>query len=269
MRRAGPCVACVLAAVGCVRPAFAGDELPSWARSEARPFVATRAEAGSILRGTCDLGFGKPFWTWVGVETQALSSTESTTVTGTLTGYTPIASVYLGARHWWSHGKGWLPAAAEYSAADLDHRVGPRVDMTTLLGSAKGWIPMGRFGIPLEANWTYRLDGPFHQVFFDEPNRVIATGRQLWEANAGLAASLDARRTLWVSAQGEWLHVPSRSEGTTLRVGPAAFYAFNERWDVGMLFLFAVYSPDRLGFVSAATGAAVVRWSWATGVASR
>lgn len=236
--------------------------LPSahWSNSKARPFIAGLADAGGLLRTRWMLGYGKPHWTWAGVETEAVTTTEMGFTTVRARVALLIVDVAVAYRKTWSYRRSLVDREPPYHDADL--KGGAKTEYHSLDLWLWGLIPIGKGYFDWELEAVHLIGVPRGVDLYEEWLRVVV--RPSW-AIAGRLGYVQTFRKgrLGIGALSEWIWPGARA--STYRVGPLVSYAFNAKWDVALLLTTPVKSPDDLGFYNGLWGTLRARYRFAFG----
>ncbi|MDB4976604.1 MAG: hypothetical protein JWN48_4945 [Myxococcaceae bacterium] len=231
-----------------------------WSSGRPRPFAAVVLDAGASVRGRLMLGYGKPHWTWAGLELEAASTSDTAITAARARIALVVADVALAFRRTSAYRRTWVEREQSYSDADLKGR--PRASYRSLDLDVWGLIPAGSGLVQWELE-TVRLYGiPRNADVYEEWLR--APVRPPWTTAARLAYAY----TFWhgrasAGAMGEWLWLGGR--GALYRLGPLLSYAFTPHWEATLLLTTPVSSPDQLSFFSGLYGTIRVRWKFASG----
>lgn len=247
-----------------VEPPTPSESPYHWDRGRARLAVSTRLDLGLIGRAQLHVGYGRPYWIWVGAEVHALTTTEMGALYLGVRASSPVLEISVGYRLNAAYYRGPLGEQEHYSDADLEATEAPSryraVDLDLY-----GIVPLRRVFIPIELAATYL---PSAQPRYEEWFRMVATGGWIVAVRAAPLFTFDARRRHRVGVLGEFLFDSGRS-ATTIRLGPAYQFAITPVVDLYLVGTFAAKSPDSLSTWNDLWGTASLRWRWASGDTDR
>ena len=231
-----------------------------WSTARIRPFAAAVVDAGTSVRARLLLGYGKPHWTWAGIELEG-GSTSDVGITAVRARIAlVVADVGLAYRRSWAYRRTWIEREHGYTDADL--KGSPKARYHSLDLDVWGLIPAGSGFVQWELE-AVRLYGiPGDADVYEEWLR--APVRPPWTTDARLAYAytfFDDRAA--VGAMAEWLWLGGR--GALYRLGPLLSYAFSPHWEATLLLTTPVHSPDDLAFFTGLYGTVRIRWKFASG----
>ena len=239
----------------------AGERIRAyWSEARARPFVAGVLDAGASVRGRVMLGWGKPHWTWGGIELEGSSTTDTGLAAVRARLALVVADVGLAYRRTYPYRRKFVAESDHHTDEAL--RGHPRARYRSLDLDVWGLIPAGSGFVQWEVEAVRLYGVPKGADVYEEWLR--APVRPPWVTDARLAYAyqfLDGRAT--AGLMGEWLWLGAR--GMLYRVGPLLGYTFTPHWEVNVLLTTPVSSPDDLRFFSGLYGTVRVRWRFATG----
>jgi hypothetical protein len=231
-----------------------------WSKQRLRPFVAGVLDVGTSARGRLMLGYGRPHWTWGGIELEG-GSTSDTAISAVRARIAlVIADVGVAYRGTWAYRRTWLERASGYRESDI--KGGPKTRYRSLDIDVWGLIPAGSGFVQWELE-AVRLYGiPRGRDIYEEWLR--APVRPPWTTASRLAYAY----TFWdgraaIGAMAEWLWLGGH--GALYRLGPLLSYAFTPHWEATVLLTTPVHSPDDLAFFTGLYGTVRVRWKFASG----
>jgi hypothetical protein len=231
-----------------------------WADGKVRLFLAGLVDVGLSVRGKMMVGYGKPHWTWIGLEFEGLSTTEMGL--GDVRARLALVLVDLAAsyRKTYSYRRSYLEREAHYDDGDL--KGGPKARYDSLDLWAWGLIPAGKGFFDWEFEALRVLSVPAGQEVYEEWLRTPV--RLPWATVCRLAyAHTFVDGKLSIGVMGEWLWPGHR--GFVYRAGPLGSFTFSPHWDVTGLMTVVVDSPDQLGFYNGIWGTLRARYRWASG----
>jgi hypothetical protein len=245
-----------LAAPPAVPPPSYSDH---WSQSLTRPFVAGIADVGAIARAKAMFGYGKPHWTWTGLELEGVTTTEfgATAVRARLA--LVLLDVAVAWRHTWAYDRAFVPRRARYVSADLTRGPAATYDSLDLWAWGLAPLPGGYADWEFEATRVY--GAPAGRDLYEEYFRAVIPPGWATTARLGYAVTFAEDRGS-AGAIGEWVWLGGR--GSVFRVGPLATWAFSPYFDVALELTTVVSSPDALDFYDGLWGTARLRYRFAT-----
>lgn len=230
-----------------------------WSSGKLRLFAAAVVDVGTSVRPRLLLGYGRPHWTWGGIELEAATTTSAGIAAVRARIALVAADLSVGLRRTWSYRRTWLTPASSYTDTDLEGS--PKARYRSLDLVAWGLVPVG----PGFAQWeveAVRLYGiPRGVDVYEEWLRAAV--RAPWTSATRLAyAYTFFHERAAVGAMVEWLWL---GRGSLYRAGPLVSYTFTPHWQASILLTTPVQGPDDLSFFTGLYGTARVRWQFATG----
>lgn len=235
-----------------------------WRAGRQRLFVAATLEAGNIyLRGTAAAGYGKPHWSWLGVEGSSTASPNGGVAYGGIRLASPYIDLRAGARYTFTTSLHYLAPKETYIRDDLEHNVGPKMRYLTLEAEVAAGYPIfggAVFGIA----GVYRPTGtPEGWNMFDQTLQVVAAPPVLWRARAGYLKSVDRWEMFRVGGAVEVVGNPAR-DLTVVRAGPTITALITHHLEAYGAALLVLHSPDKLGLAGGQIGELGFRYRWAS-----
>jgi hypothetical protein len=230
-----------------------------WSTARTRVFVSGVADLGALARVRGSFGYGKPHWTWGGIEAEAVSTSEVGFGVVRARLALLIADLAIAYRHTWSYRRSFLTREQRYEDADL--RTGPLARYHSLDMWLWGVIPAGSGYVDWEFE-ALRVYVPSGVDVYEEWLRTPL--RPPWGTVCRLGyVHMFFDQRVSAGAIGEW--VWPGPTGSVYRVGPLLSYAFGPHWDFTLLLTAVVYGPDELSFFNGLWGTARFRFKFASG----
>ncbi len=238
------------------------EALSYWDEGESRPFVSALGSLGAVSALTVAGGYGKPHWTWGGVEVTGLSTFEFAMLS-----VGPRLALVLGdltlKRRWtWAYVHRFLAAQPSYDADDLEVQRGTPARYEAWDLDLWGVFPLPHGFGQYDFGGTYVSGVPSDGTVFEEYNRIVMPNGWLWYARFGLGALLIDDR-LGAGVLGELLVVPDRDN--TWRLGPSLSFQATDHLCLLAVYTVPLSSPDELGAWLGAWGTLEARYAWASG----
>lgn len=232
-----------------------------WADQDARWFVSSDASLGftQSLRGT--VGYGQPFWRFVGLEAQVLSTLEF----GAIAVGPRIDALFINAlfdvRSTWAYSRHRPLRADTYTT--FEDASGPVSKYAALEGSLWTYLPLGPVLGYVEVNGIYVWDkraSPY--AVFEEYYRATLNADTAMFARAMLSVSA-FRESLRFGPAGDLVLTPGRDP--LVRVGGVIMQQFTPHLTLTVALTVPVASPDELPMFTQSWGILRLRYSFASG----
>ena len=198
------------------------------------------------LRPRATIGYGAPFWQFVGVDAWWMTNTAFTTAYLGWRANLPWLDVQIGGRKVYPFNRRLLPIRRSHNGDDLAFGDGDvrseyhAIDFETLIT-----LPLLHGGV-FNANQAVWVDAPRDRHLYEESLRVIMQPPFMLGTRTGYVYGFGASQDLKAGIMVEWLITPHR-EKNAVRVGPVALYTFSRHFDAQFAFSPNVYGPDELG----------------------
>jgi hypothetical protein len=238
-----------------------------WELGRTRPFLAGSAEAGfPYLRPRFAAGYGRPFWSWLGVEAYPLLSLGGVGQYFGGAAALPGFTLRGGARYFFPFERALLLPRDGYARTDLDLGEGPRADYLAYEAEATATAPLfsgSIFGV-LTGYRVTRVPNGYY--VFEESLRVVMEPPYVWRARLGYLLALSENGAIRVGAAGEVIGLPGR-EAFVVRAGLLGSVSISAELDVQVALIPVLASPDNLGLAGGDFGQLGIRYRFATGSA--
>lgn len=236
-----------------------------WRAGRQRLFMASTIEIGNIYaRGGVAAGYGKPHWTWIGLEGSSAVSPSGGVAYGGIRLASPYIDVRAGARYTFTASSHFLVPRDTYERHDIDDEVGPKLRYVTLEAEVAG-------GYPLLGGAVFGIVGIYHPTgtpegwnMFDQTLQIVASPPVLWRARAGYLVGVDKWEMFRVGAAVELVGNPAR-DLVVVRGGPTVTVLVTHHLEAFGAALLVIHSPDKLGIAGGQLGEIGFRYRWATG----
>lgn len=236
-----------------------------WAEGSARPFFATSIDLGYLyLRPRAIVGYGRPFWTWIGFEANPQVSQRFLGAYAGVRAELPFFDLRLGSRYVFSFQQAQLRPREEYGRLQLESRELPRLTYYDLEAELTGAIPFGPGSVLLLGTANRILGVPKDVFVFDQVLRVIVDPPWVYRGRIGFGMRLGPTGRIGMGLVGEVLHVPER-HASTIRAGIIATASLSNHLEVIGSFIPPFVGPDTLGIAQGDFGQLGIRYRWATG----
>jgi hypothetical protein len=239
-----------------------------WARGEPRTFAATTIDVGYLyLRPRLTLGYGKPYWRWVGLDLNPVATNYYLGAYGGIRFAIPHADLRLGARTVRAFQHNFLDQRPSYDAIDLNQSTGDKARYYTLEAELSTAIPAGPGSILSVLTYSANRGVPGDRYIYEEHMRTI-TSTWMWRARFGYGIRLGKEGNAMVGAVGEVLGLPGRKmpgSAYIYRVGMIGTFSISEHLEALLTIVAPVKGPDTIGIAGGDIAEFGLRYRWATG----
>ncbi|MET0339416.1 MAG: hypothetical protein ABW252_00355 [Polyangiales bacterium] len=262
--------ATALGAVLCIRlapaRAHAQDRTPSrvfandWSSGRTRAFLGWGAAAGSTSGTDLTVGYGKPYWTYLAFQADALTTRDAGMTHLRARLALVVADLAIGWGSTWSYRHTQLARAPRYASLSEDGRDAARY--RTFHAGLSGFIPApyGYIDWQTEALRVYQTDARL--AVYEEGLRAVIFPAWAFVGRLGYSYQFASKRAA-VGALAEGIYPGDRSEYVA-RIGPVFSWAFTPRIDVAATVTYTLHSPDRLDVYEDLWGNIRIRYRDAT-----
>jgi hypothetical protein len=248
------------------QPLAATSSLSYWDEGEPRAFLAERTVLGlGYGRVSADVGYGRPFWQWFGLETTGQLTLDSLSAQTGIKAAWMVAEGMFTLRRTYSFVHRALPRKTQVSSDDLRRKGAPGAGYTAIDAGLWGCVPYGRWLGTWELAWVRPLTLNPNELVLEEIQRVVVGSGGVWSGKLGFNVALSERKRAFVGAMGEYLGMVGRHPGTVLRAGPAFWVGITEHTELGGALTWPLHGPDELGFMTGMYGAIGVQYQFASG----
>ena len=232
-----------------------------WEDGAPRPFAAGRLEAGLHGRVLAQAGYGRPHWTWAGVQGAAFVTAHTSGVEAAVRGALPFLDLQLSTRRTRSFDRPPLAARATHDEAELS---GGHATLTVLDADLSGLLPAPAGLLAWEVEWVRPLELERGRHAFEETWQVAIDGGGAAAFRLGwLIGPLLGRVRLGPSA--ELVRLLGARDATVWRAGGALFVGLGRHLSLVATALVPVSGPDRFDTATATYGTLALRYALATG----
>ncbi len=236
-----------------------------WSEGAPRLFFATSTDLGYLYaRPRAIVGYGRPFWTWLGFEANPQVSQRFLGAYAGLRGELPFFDLRLGTRYAFSFQQAYLRPRAEYGRLQLESRELPRSTYYDLEAELTGAVPLGPGSLLLLGTANQIRGVPKDVYVFDQVLRVIVAPPWVYRGRLGYGIRVGPTGRIGVGLVGEVLHVPAR-QASTFRAGFIATATLSNHLEVIGSFIPPLVGPDTLGIAQGDFAQLGIRYRWATG----
>ena len=236
-----------------------------WEVGRTRSFVGGTVDVGiAYLKPRIQAGYGRPFWSWVGVETYPVIGLSGL---GNYTGAAvsiPGLTLRGGSRYFFPFSRSLLEPQASYTRTEIDLVDGPKADYMAFEGELTLTAPLFR-GSVFGVLTGYRVSGVQEDRYlFEESLRVVMAPPYVWRSRLGYLLALGPRGAVRFGGAAEVIGLPGRNE-FVVRAGIMASVAMSAHLEAHASFIPVLVSPDTIGLAGGDFGQLGVRFLWATG----
>lgn len=238
-----------------------------WAQGPRRLFFSTAIDLGYLyLRPRVSVGYGHPFWSWVGVDANPQVSINFLGAYAGLRAALPFVDVRAGGRYVFPFQRSYLAPRASFDRLALEDRQLARSTYLSLEAELSGGIPAGP-GSVLFLGTFLRVNGvPAGTYLYEETMRVVMNPSDLWRGRLGYAIRLGVEGKISVGLVAEVLHSSGRD--AIVRSGLVASAVLSNHLEVLGSFIPPILGPDTLGIAGGDFGQLGLRYRWATGISA-
>lgn len=237
-----------------------------WRHGEDRWFAAGLIDMGPLyFRPRLSAGWGRPFWRWVGLDTNPLVSGEGVGgyAGGRLT--TPRVDLRAGGRFFSTFSRSLLEPRFSYNRLALEVRDGPVSQYLSLEAELSGNLPVGPGSILLVLSGTYVTLVPEDRYVYEDTIRVVAAPPWIWVARTGYELPFASRERARVALVAELVGTPGR-DLVVLRGGLTGSFRLGNILELRAALVPALLARDDLGAMGGQWFELGLRFRFATGV---
>ena len=165
-----------------------------WELGRVRWFGVATVELGyAYAKPKLAVGYGRPYWSWVGIEAYPALSLHGVSPYGGVAAAVPGLAVRAGARYVYPFTRTLLPAKDSYERVDLELERGRRADYLALEAEATATVPVWG-GSAFAVLTGYRIGSvPDDQFLFEESLRAVMDPPYIFRGSLGVSALLRFR----------------------------------------------------------------------------
>ena len=233
-----------------------------WQEQKPRAFVSFDTRLGAFGQVRSIIGYGKPFWTFTGLEVFAGSTAEfaAWSIGPRLDLLAINASFDFRRTHAYTRER---PLVAEsYSTLEKVPRTPHPNRYSSLDGWLWGYLPAGPILTYWELGGVYLLDAPSSRAVFEEYYRFTIHRR----------TALSLRTLIWLSLLESSFNIGPAIDAVVtpgrdalLRVGGSVFLRFTEHLKCQLALTVPISSPDELDWFTQSWGSLNLGYTFATG----
>jgi hypothetical protein len=249
----------------------AADEAPpiepppkysAWQSDEHSLFVASASDLGIVyFRPHATVGWGAPFWQFVGVDAYAISTNSFAAGYVGWRASLPWLDVQMGYRKTVGYDRRFLPIQDKYHADDLDLDTGDeRSSYDAIELEITPAVPLlhGAVFAEIHPLWIW---APRDRFVFEEAFRAVVD-RFSMRTRLGYLYGFGETGQVKIGAMLEYVVMPGRP-GNVTRLGPVGLVGLSQHWELLGTATFVAKSPDALGYYHGTYGLLGVRYRFA------
>jgi hypothetical protein len=241
---------------------------PSWRGGSNRWFGAGLIDIGPLyLRPRLTVGWGRPFYSWVGVDTNPLVTGEGIGAYAGVRGSIPHVDLRAGARYFSTFSRALLVPQDEFSRLALEVKGGPSSHYLSAEAELTAVVPAGPGSIPLVLTGTYVTLVREGYWVYEDILRVVAKPPWIWGAATGYELPLGSSGRGNVGIVGELLGCPGRPS-LVVRAGVTGSFRLGDLLELRAALVPAWISPDTLGAMGGQWFEIGLRFRFATGASA-
>jgi hypothetical protein len=245
-------------------PLAGATGLARWKDGEARAFVGATVDVGYLyLRPRFQLGFGRPHWSWGGVELSPIVSLNGFGGYAGLRGALPSVDLRVGARGFASFERAFLEARPRHERISLASTASAPARYVTLEAELNGHLRLGPGELLATTSLSAVLGAPGGAHVYEETLMVITAPP--WIARGRLAYAWfpfsGAHHS--IAAVVDVLALPARG-AAVVRVGVVLRVLMTPSLEVRGTFVPSVAGPDAIGVLAGDFTELGVRYRWAS-----
>lgn len=251
-----------------VPPAAAGTEQAVvaryWELGRTRPFLAGNIELGyPYLRPRFIAGYGRPFWSWLGVEAYPLFAFGGVGQYFGVGGGIPGLTLRGGSRFFYPFSRTLLVPSEHYTRTEIQLAEGPKADYLAYEAEAAATAPLfagSVFGV-LTGYRVARVPGDYY--LFEDNLRVVMKPPYVWRGRLGYLLAFSRNGAIRVGVAGDVIGLPGRGE-IVVRAGLLGSVSISAELEAQVSLIPVLVSPDSLGIAGGDFGQLGIRYRFAT-----
>jgi hypothetical protein len=233
-----------------------------WELGRTRPFLAATVDAGLIyLRPRFMAGYGRPHWSWIGVEAAPSLGMGGLGYYSGLAVALPWFSVRGGSRYFYPFGRRLLEPQEEYERSEIGLLEGPAGDYLAYELEVAGTLPLGPGSLFGVATGMYVGLVPPDKYVYEDSLKVVVAPPYVWRTRVGYLLALGMNGAIRVGVAGETIGLPGR-DALVIRGGLMASVLISSELEAQASILPVLMSPDSLGLAGSDFGQLGVRYRW-------
>ncbi|MGE0323736.1 MAG: hypothetical protein AB7K71_04760 [Polyangiaceae bacterium] len=239
----------VASAAAPTKPESSEPQYSPWQSKKATPFASLATDVGVVYaRPRLTLGYGAPFWNFIGVDAYWLVTNSFTSPYVGWRASLPFLDTFFGIRRTIPFDRRFLRKQEQYSDTDLGlENGGERSSYTAVDFELDLAAPVAHGGAFLGVH-PVLIDVPRDTYVYEEVLRVVMRPPFAMGIRGGYVYGFGESQDVQLGALAEYVVVPGRPRGVT-RGGPLFHVNFSKHLEGFAAFSFVLDSPDALGVV--------------------
>lgn len=232
-----------------------------WEGQPSRWFASGMVHVGAYSGARLSTGFGKPHWTWVGLQSQVATSSQFVAAEIALRADMLGINANIGLRRIWTYGHRRPLLKPTYEDSDLVDGSHPLSRYNSLFAGLWGFVPVGPTLAYWEASGLYVPGMGTGRALFSEFFRYTMDG----------STAAMVRAVVWYKFLEDSLLIgpafDSAFDGNrpaVIRLGGSAIYRLSAHLTIQALLTVPVSSPDNIGWFTQSWGAGQIAFTYAT-----
>ncbi len=225
-----------------------------WQSEKNTWFLASASDVGIVyVRPHATLGWGAPFWQFVGLDTYAITTPSFAAAYVGVRASLPWLDVQWGYRGTYAFDRRLLPPRSEYRADDLHLSDGDKRSTYGVIElEITPAVPVlhGALFAEIHPMW---FNAPRDVYLYEEIMRAVVDSRFAMRTRLGYLYQPDDDGMIKVGAMLEYMVTPGRPKNVA-RVGPVVLVGLSKHIEGLATATFAVSSPDDLGLYEGTYG---------------
>jgi hypothetical protein len=244
-----------------------------WQLGRPRLFFATLVEAGyAYLRPKFALGYGLPYWRWVGLEAHPLLSLGGVGQYAGIAAELPRLQLRVGGRYYYPFSRSFLippggvgvfSADDSFSREDIQSVAGPKAKYLALEAEAIGTLPIPAGSLFLALTGYRTMLVPDGYYMFEENLHAVMKPPYVWRTRLGYLAAFGRDAAIRVGPAVDLIGLPGRNK-FVVRGGLLGTVSVNAHLAAQLSLIPVIASPDTLGVAGGDFGYLGVSLFWAT-----
>lgn len=236
----------------------------AWQSDEHTYFVASASDLGFLyFRPHATVGWGAPFWQFVGVDAYAISTNSFAAGYVGWRASLPWLDVQMGYRKTVGYDRRFLTKRDKYHAEDLHLGDGEdeRSNYDVIELEITPAVPLFHGAVFAEIHPMW-IEAPRDRHVFDEVFRAVVDSRFAMRNRLGYLYAFGETGQVKIGAMVEYVVMPGRP-GNVTRVGPVGLMGLTKHWELLGTATFVAKSPDALGYYHGSYGLLGARYRFA------
>lgn len=236
-----------------------------WESGQDRWFAAGTIDLGPLyLRPRLSAGWGRPFWRWIGIDTNPLVSGEGIGAYAGARVTIPHLDFRAGGRLFSTFSRSLLDPRYSYNRLALEVRDGPVSQYLSVEAEISGSLPLGPGNLVFVLTGTYVALVPGDHYVYEDTLRIITEPPWIWDARTGYELPFGKRKWTKIGLVAELVGSPGRNL-VVLRGGITASLRLGNILELRGALVPALLARDDLGAMGGQWFELGLRFRFATG----